>query len=134
MEARMTMRVFSLALLGSLLGACLGGVNASAETVQLASIPAPLPFPQGTSVYQWDYQCVEHKVCGFSGLGLERLSLQSASIVLATIKAGKVEIPAYFIWGTLRDGSQVYSMVQDPFRFRFSALNMQLVASGSPGL
>jgi hypothetical protein len=130
MKARLTMRALPLALLGVVLGIA----GARAEPVQLAHIPDPLPFPQGKSVFQWDYQCVEHKVCGFSGLGLERLSLQSASVVLATIKAGEIEIPAYFVWGTLLDGSQVYSMVQDPFRFRFSALNMRLVASGSPGL
>jgi hypothetical protein len=130
MEARLTMRALSLALLAVFLGI----VNARAETIQLAHIPDPLPFPQGKSVFQWDYQCVEHKVCGFSGLGLDRFSLQSASIVLATIRAGEIERPAYFVWGTLLDGSQVYSMVQDPFRFRFSALNMRLIASGSPGL
>jgi hypothetical protein len=124
------MRVFSLALLGAFLGV----VDASAETGQLASLPAPLPFPQGKSVYQWDYQCVEHRVCGFSGLGLDRLSLQSASIVLATIRAGEIEMPAYFIWGRLLDGSEIYSMVQDRFSFRFSALNMRLIAAGSPGL
>jgi hypothetical protein len=124
------MRVLPFALLGAFLGA----VDASAETGQLASLPAPLPFPQGKSVYQWDYQCVEHRPCGFSGLGLGRLSLQSASIVLATIRAGEIEIPAYFVWGTLLDGSQVYSMVQDRFAFRFSAINMRLIAAGSPGL
>jgi hypothetical protein len=124
------MRALSLALLGILMGI----VDAGAETGQLAPIPVPLPFPQGKSVFQWDYQCVEHKVCGFSGLGLDRFSLQSASIVLATIRAGEIEIPAYFVWGTLLDGSQVYSMVQDRFSFRFSALNMRLIASGSPGL
>ena len=124
------MRALSLALLGAFLGV----VGASAETGGLAPIPVPLPFPQGKSIFQWDYQCVEHKVCGFSGLGLDRLSLQSASIVLATIRAGEIEIPAYFVWGTLLDGSQVYSMVQDRFSFRFSAINMRLIASGSPGL
>lgn len=128
------MRALSLALLGAFLGTFLGVIDACAEKDQLAAIPVPLPFAQGKSVFQWDYQCVEHKVCGFSGLGLERLSLQSASIVLATIRAGEIEIPAYFVWGTLLDGSQVYSMVQDRFSFRFSALNMRLIASGSPGL
>jgi hypothetical protein len=130
MEARLTMRALSLALLGTVLGA----VCACAETAQLAPIPLPLPFPQGKSVFQWDYQCIERRVCGFSGLGLDRMSLQSASIVLATIRAGEVEMPAYFIWGTMLDGSQVYSMVQDRFSFRFSAINMRLVASGPPGL
>jgi hypothetical protein len=130
MEARLTMRALSLALLGAFLGV----VDASAETGRLAPIPVPLPFPQGKSIFQWDYQCVEHKVCGFSGLGLDRLSLQSASIVFATIRAGEIEIPAYFVWGTLLDGSQVYSMVQDRYSFRFSAINMRLIASGSPGL
>jgi hypothetical protein len=129
------MRVLSVALLGGLLGVFPGVVGAADETGHLAPIPAPLPFPQGKSIYQWDYQCIEHKVCGFSGLGLDRLSLQSASIVLATIRAGEIEMPAYFVWGTLLDGSQIYSMVQERYySFRFSALNMRLVAAGSPGL
>jgi hypothetical protein len=124
------MRALSLAFLGIVLGVA----NGFAETAQLAPIPSPLPFPQGKSIFQWDYQCIERRVCGFSGLGLDRLSLQSASIVLATIRAGEVEMPAYFIWGTLLDGSQIYSMVQDRFSFRFSAVNMRLVAAGPPGL
>lgn len=132
------MRALSLAWRGAFLGAFLGAfpaaIDASAETVQLAHIPSPLPFPEGKSVFQWDYQCVEHKVCGFSGLGLDRFSLQSASVVLATVRAGEIEMPAYFVWGTLLDGSQVYSMVQDRWSFRYSVLNMRLIASGAPGL
>lgn len=112
----------------------LAEVGAFAQTVQLAPIPMPFPFPQGSSVFQWDYQCVERKVCGFTGFGLERLSLQSASIVLAKLKVGEVEMPTYFIWCTLIDGSLVSAMVQDELLFRFSAVNMKLMAAGSPGL
>ena len=109
-------------------------VDAFAETARLAPIPAPLPFPGGSSVFQWDYQCVERKVCGFTGFGLERLSLQSASIVLTKIKVGETEIPTYFIWCTLIDGSRVSAMTQEGFSFRFSTINMTLIAAGPPGL
>jgi hypothetical protein len=127
---RLTMRALSFAFLIALLTA----VDASAESVQLASIPIPIPFPQGASVFQWDYQCTERKVCGFTGFGLERLSLQSASIVLAKIKVGEVDIPTYFIWCTLADGSLVSAVAQDEISFRFSVVNMKLIAAGAPGL
>jgi hypothetical protein len=74
------------------------------------------------------------KGCGFTGFGLERLSLKSASIVLARFKVGEIEMPTYFIWGTLIDGSPVSAMDQNEFSFRFSAVNMKLIAAGSPGL
>jgi hypothetical protein len=108
--------------------------TAFAQTAQLAPVPAPLPFPQGSSVFQWDYECVGNKGCGFTGLGLERLTLRSASIVLARLKVGEIEMPTYFIWGTLIDGTPVTGMVQNEFSFRFSAVNMKLIAAGSPGL
>ncbi len=108
--------------------------EAFAQTAQLAPIPMPLPFPQGFSVFQWDYECIGQKGCGFTGFGLERLSLKSASIVLARLKVGEIEIPTYFIWGTLIDGSPVSAMAQNEFSFRFSAVNMRLIAAGSPGL
>jgi len=114
--------------------AFVGMVGALAQTVQLAAIPMPLPFPQGSSVFQWDYQCIERKVCGFTGLGLDRLSLQSVSIVLAKLKVGEIEMPTYFIWCTLTDGSLVSAMVQDEFLFRFSTVNMRLTAAGAPSL
>jgi hypothetical protein len=126
----MTMRVLSFAfLLASLIAA-----KAFAQTVQLAPIPTPLPFPQGSSVFQWDYECVGQKGCGFTGFGLERLTLRSASIVLARLKVGEIEMPTYFIWGMLIDGTPVTGMVQNEFSFRFSAVNMRLMAAGSPGL
>lgn len=124
------MRTLFLALPAAFLSV----ISAFAETGQLAPIPVPLPFPQGSSIYQWDYRCIERKVCGFTGLGLDRLSLQSASIVLAKIKVGEIELPTYFIWCTLIDGSLVSAMTQNEFSFRFSTVNMRLVASGSPGL
>jgi hypothetical protein len=126
----LTVRALSFAFLVVLLAV----VDAFAQPAQLAPIPMPIPFPQGSSVFQWDYQCIERKVCGFSGLGLERLSLQSASIVLAKLKVGEIEMPTYFIWCTLIDGSLVSAMVQDEFLFRFSVINMRLMAAGSPGL
>src|SRR5258707_14306553 len=99
-----------------------------------SGIPAPLPFPQGSSVFQWDYECIGQKGCGFTGFGLDRLSLRSASIVLARLKVGEIEMPTYFVWGTLIDGTPVTGMVQNEFSFRFSAVNMRLIAAGSPGL
>jgi hypothetical protein len=108
--------------------------NAFAQTAQLAPVPAPLPFPQGSSVFQWDYECAGNRGCGFTGFGLERLTLRSASIVLARLKVGEIEMPTYFIWGTLIDGTPVTGMVQNEFSFRFSAVNMKLIAAGSPGL
>ena len=128
--ARLTMRAFFWIFLVALL--TVG--DAFAQAVRLAPIPTPIPFPQGSSVFQWDYQCTERKACGFTGFGLERLSLQSASIVLAKIKIGEDEIPTYFMWCTLVDGSVVSGMVQDGFSFRFSVVNMKLVAAGAPGL
>jgi hypothetical protein len=107
---------------------------ALAQSAQLTPVPKPLPFPQGSSVFQWDYECIGQKGCGFTGLGLERLSLKSASIVLARLKVGEIEMPTYFIWGTLIDGSPVSAMAQNEFSFRFSAINMRLTAAGSPGL
>jgi hypothetical protein len=124
------MRALSFAFLAALLI----GAETFAQTRQLAPIPTPLPFPQGSSVFQWDYECIGQKGCGFSGLGLERVSLRSASIVLAKFKVGEIEMPTYFIWGTLIDGSLVASMDQDEFSFRFSTVNMRLIAAGSPGL
>ena len=124
------MRALSFAFLAAFLMA----TDASAQNTQLAPIPIPLPFPQGSSVFQWDYECVGQKGCGFTGLGLERLSLKSASIVLARFKVREIEMPTYFIWGTLIDGSPVSAMDQNEFSFRFSAVNMKLIAAGSPGL
>jgi hypothetical protein len=124
------MRALSFAFLAAFLMA----TDASAQNAQLARIPMPLPFPQGSSVFQWDYECVGQKGCGFTGFGLERLSLKSASIVLARFKVGEIEMPTYFIWGTLIDGSPVSAMDQNEFSFRFSAVNMKLIAAGSPGL
>jgi hypothetical protein len=48
--------------------------------------------------------CVECEGCGFTGFGIERLTLRSASIVLAMFKVGEIEMPTFFIWGTLMDG------------------------------
>ena len=127
---RLTMRVLSFAFLAAFLIA----TDASAQNAQLAPIPMPLPFPQGSSVFQWDYECVGQKGCGFTGFGLERLSLKSASIVLARLKFGEIEMTTYFIWGTLIDGSPVSAMDQNEFSFRFSAVNMRLIAAGPPGL
>jgi len=124
------MRALSFAFLAAFLMA----TDASAQNTQLAPIPIPLPFPQGSSVFQWDYECVGQKGCGFTGFGLERLSLKSASIVLARFKVGEIEMPTYFIWGTLIDGSPVSAMDQNEFSFRFSAVNMRLIAAGPPGL
>jgi hypothetical protein len=124
------MRALSFAFLAAFLMA----TDASAQNAQLARIPMPLPFPQGSSVFQWDYECVGQKGCGFTGFGLERLSLKSASIVLARFKVGEIEMPTYFIWGTLIDGSPVSAMDQNEFSFRFNAVNMKLIAAGSPGL
>ena len=108
--------------------------DAFAQAGQLAPIPTPFPFPQGSSVFQWDYECIGQKGCGFSGLALERVTLRSASIVLARFKVGEIEIPTYFFWGTLIDGSLVTGMDQNEFSFRFSTVNMRLVAAGPPGL
>ncbi len=124
------MRALSFAFLVAFLIAA----NAFAQTAQLAAIPKPLPFPEGSSAFQWDYECIGQKGCGFTGFGLDRLSLRTASIVLARLKVGEIEIPTYFIWGTLIDGTPVTGMVQNEFSFRFSAVNMRLMAAGSPGL
>jgi hypothetical protein len=124
------MRALSFAFLVAFLRVA----DACAQAGQLTAIPMPLPFPQGSSVFQWDYECVGQRGCGFSGFGLERLTLRSASIVLARIKVGEIELPTYFIWGTLVDGSPVAGMSQNEFSFRFSAVNMKLIAAGSPGL
>ena len=124
------MRALSFAFLIAFLNA----TNAFAQTAQLAPIPPPLPFPQGSSVFQWDYECIGQKGCGFSGLGLERITLRSASIVLARLKVGEIELPTYFVWGTLIDGTPVTGMAQSEFSFRFSTVNMRLIAAGSPGL
>ncbi len=126
------MRALSFAFLVAFLIAA----NAFAQTaqLQLAPIPPPLPFPQGSSVFQWDYECVGQKGCGFTGFGLDRLTLRSASVVLARLKVGEIEMPTYFVWGTLIDGTPVTGMVQNEFSFRFSAVNMRLIAAGSPGL
>jgi len=128
--ARLKMRVRPFAFLMVFLTVA----DASAQTGQLAPISMPVPFPQGSSVFQWDYECIGQKGCGFSGFGLERLTLRSASIVLARLKVGEIEVPTYFIWGTLIDGSPVAGMAQNEFLFRFSAVNMRLIAAGSPGL
>jgi hypothetical protein len=124
------MRALSFAFLVALLI----GTDAVAQTGQLAPIPMPLPFPPGSSVFQWDYECIGQRGCGFSGFGLERLTLRSASIVLAKFKVGEIEMPTYFIWGTLIDGSPVAGMDQNEFSFRFNTVNMRLIAAGSPGL
>jgi hypothetical protein len=128
--AGLTMRARTFAFLAAFLTVA----DAFAQTKQLAPIPTPLPFPEGSSVFQWDYECIGQKGCGFSGFGLERVTLRSASIVLARLKVGEIEFPTYFIWGTLIDGSQVAGMDQNEFTFRFSTVNMKLIASGSPGL
>jgi hypothetical protein len=47
---------------------------------------------------------------------------------------GLIGMPTYFIWGTLIDGSPVAGMDQNEFPFRFSAVNMKLIAAGSAGL
>jgi hypothetical protein len=124
------MRVSSFVFLVAFLIAA----DASAQTAQLAPIPKPLPFPEGSSVFQWDYECVGQKGCGFTGFGLERLTLRSASIVLTRLKVGEIEMPTYFFWGTLIDGSAVAGMAQNEFSFRFSAVNMKLMAAGPPSL
>jgi hypothetical protein len=124
------MRALSFAFLGAFLAAA----DAFAQTAQLAPLPTPLPFPQGASVFQWDYVCIERQVCGFTGLSLDRVRLRSASVVLAKFKVGEIEMPTYFIWGMLVDGGLITGMVQDPFSFKFSAVNMRLTAAGSPGL
>jgi hypothetical protein len=116
------------------LAALLMAADASAQTTQLAPITKPLPFPEGSSVFQWDYECVGQKGCGFTGFGLERLTLRSASVILARLKVGEIELPTYFFWGTLIDGSPVAGMAQNEFLFRFSAVNMKLIAAGQPGL
>jgi hypothetical protein len=127
---RPTMRARSFVFLTALLIA----VDAFAQTVQLTSVPKPLPFPEGSAVFQWDYECVGQKGCGFTGFGLDRLTLRSASIVLARFKVGEIEMPTYFFWGTLIDGSPVTGMDQNEFSFRFSTVNMKLIAAGPPGL
>jgi len=124
------MRVLRFALLFIVLMA----TDARAQNAQLAPISMPLPFPAGSSIFQWDYQCIPQKVCGFTGLGMDRLSLKSATVVLANIKIGNLDIPTYFVWGTLTDGNSVVAMEQNQFSSKFSAINMRLVAAGSPGL
>jgi hypothetical protein len=127
------MRTLSFVLLVVLLTTA----NALAQTAQLAPIPAPLPFQPGTSVFQWDYQCTaENKQCGLSGLGVDpSYALKSASIVLARLKLGEaLEIPTYYFWGALRDGSSISGMTQNEFSVKFVAINMKLVAAGPPGL
>ena len=85
-------------------------------------------------MFQWDYQCIPQKTCSFTGLGMDRLSLRSATIILANIKMGEQEVPTYFVWGTLVDGSSVIAMEQNQFASKFAGINMRLVAAGSPGL
>jgi hypothetical protein len=114
--------------------ALLTAADGFAQTVQLTPIPKPLPFPDGSSVFQWDYECVGQRGCGFTGFGLGRLTLRSASIVLARFKVGEIEMPTYFFWGTLIDGSPIAGMDQNEFSFRFNAVNMKLMAAGPPGL
>ncbi len=124
------MRILSVALLSVLLMV----TDAFSQAVPLAPVPMPVPFPSGSSVFQWDYQCAGEKACGFTGLGVNRLSLKSVSIVLANIKIGETEIPTYFFWGKLLDGSSVEGMIQDPYSFRTLLINMKLMAAGAPGL
>jgi hypothetical protein len=112
----------------------LTAIDAYAQNGQLGPIPKPLPFPAGSSIFQWDYQCFGQKACGFAGLGMDRLSLKSATIVLANIKIGELQIPTYFIWGTLIDGSSIVAMEQNQFSSKFNAINMRLMAAGPPGL
>ena len=128
--ARAIMRALSFTFLATFLMA----VDAFAQTAQLAPISKPFPFPQGSSVFQRDYECIGQKGCGFTGFGLDRLTLRSASIVLARLKVGEIEMPTYFIWGMLIDSTPVTGMVQNEFSFRFSAVNMRLIAAGPPGL
>lgn len=127
---RTRIRALPVALLLTFLTASPG----SSQDAQLARIPMPLPFPQGSSVFQWDYECIAQRACGFTGLGLERFSVKSASIVLANFKVGEMEIPTYFVWGILIDGSSIAGMTQDPFSAGFRVVNMRLIAAGSPGL
>jgi hypothetical protein len=124
------MRASSFTFLAALLMAA----DAFAQTAQLAPVPKPLPFPEGSSVFQWDYECIGQKGCGFTGFVLERLTLKSASIVLARFKVGEIEMPTYFLWGTLIDGSPVTGMAQNEHSFRFGTVNMKLTAAGPPGL
>jgi len=88
------MRVRTFAFLAAFLVDFLILAYAFAQTNQLAPIPTPLPF---ASVFQCDYECIGQKGCGLSGFGLERLTLRSASIVLARFKVGDIEMPTYFI-------------------------------------
>jgi hypothetical protein len=110
--------------------------NALAQTAHLAPIPTPLPFQQGTSVFQWDYQCTGAKPCGLIGLGLDRTFIvKSISIVLARLKvADNFEIPTYYFWATLVDGGSISGMTQNELPFRFLAINMKLIGAGAPGL
>jgi hypothetical protein len=124
------MRIFPIACLSVFLVA----TDAFAQDVPLAHIPMPLPFVAGSSVFQWDYQCIQQKACGFTGLGLDRVNLRSASVILANIKVGEREMPTYFVWGTLVDGTPVVGMTQNDWSFRFNAVNMRLIAAGAPGL
>jgi len=124
------MRAFSFGLL--LLVSMVTG--AFTQNVQLAPIPTPFPFPAGSTVFQWDYQCIPQRACGLSGFGLDRQNLKSATVVLANIKFGENEMRTYFVWGVLIDGSTIVGMTQDEFSFRFFAINMRLIAAGSPGL
>jgi hypothetical protein len=109
-------------------------VHAFSQVAPLAPMPMPVPFPSGSSVFQWDYQYIGAKACGFTGLGISRLSMKSVSIVLVNIKVGETQIPTYFFWGKLLDGNSVEGMIQDPYSFKTLLINMKLIAAGSPGL
>ena len=100
----------------------------------LAKIPSPLPFPVGSSIFQWDLQCIPQKYCSFTGLGLKNMVFRSVTIVLAKLTVGEQELPTYFLWGTLITGDQIESFTQDPLVFTSANVNMKLIATGAPGL
>jgi hypothetical protein len=61
--------------------------------------------------------------------------MKTISIVLARLKVGEnFEIPTYYFWGTLADGTSISGMSQNELFLRFIAINMKLVAAGAPGL
>jgi hypothetical protein len=108
--------------------------NPETSVGTLAPIPLPLPFPKGSSVFQWDYQCIPQKACEISGFGLRAQTFTAVSIVLANITVGDLQLPTYFIWGTLINGNRMGSMTQYPPAFTSRFVNMRLIAAGVPGL
>jgi len=108
--------------------------NPQTSVETLAQIPLPLPFPKGSSVFQWDYQCMPQKACEISGFGLRAQMFAAVSIVLANITVGDLQLPTYFVWGTLPNGNRMSSMTQFPPAFTSRFVNMKLIAAGVPGL